>query len=250
MVMETVIIVGAGSAIAQALCHVLAARGCHLILVGRDAEELSATATDLRVRHQVSVSCERLDALDFEQHAAVVDRCCRQCTTGLLGVVLCYGFLPEPSGRGTEPAHLKEVIDTNFTSAAVLLERFAAHFAARRSGYLAAISSVAGERGRQSNYSYGAAKGALSLYLQGLRNRLFHLGVHVLTIKPGFVDTPMTRHRLNPRSVLVVTPERVARDIDKAIRRRRNVLYTPWFWRPIMLLIGLIPESLFKCMRL
>lgn len=247
---ETVVILGAGSAIARALCQVLAARGCNLILVGRDAGELSASAADLRVRHQVSVSFEILDAVDFQQHAGVVDRCCRQSTADVTGVVLCYGFLPEPAGGGGDPSQIRAAIDINFTSAVSLLEGFASHLAPRRSGYLAAISSVAGDRGRQSNYIYGAAKGALTIYLQGLRNRLFPAGIHVLTIKPGFVDTPMTHGRLNPRSVLVASPERVARDIDKALRRRGNVLYTPWFWRPIMILIGLIPEFVFKRMRL
>src|SRR5262249_38784825 len=120
----------------------------------------------------------------------------------------------------------------------------------QRGGYLAAISSVAGDRGRQSNYVYGAAKSALSTYLQGLRNRLWHKGVHVATIKPGFVDTTMTRGRLNPRSRLVASPERGARDIDRALRRRQNVLYTPWFWRPILRVITLIPEPIFKRLRL
>src|SRR6516164_9862855 len=127
---------------------------------------------------------------------------------------------------------LRQSLDVNFLSAAELLEIAAAYFEPRRSGFIAAISSVAGDRGRQSNYTYGAAKAGLTAYLQGLRNRLWRAGVHVLTVNPGFVDTPMTRGRINPNSLLVATPERVARDIDRALRRRRDVLYTPWFWRP------------------
>jgi short-subunit dehydrogenase len=112
------------------------------------------------------------------------------------------------------------------------------------------ISSVAGDRGRGSNYVYGSAKAGLSAYLSGLRNRLFAHGVAVITIKPGFVDTSMTAGRLDPKSPLVATPERVAADIDRAIRRRRNVVYTPWFWWPIMIIIRSIPESIFKRLRL
>jgi short-subunit dehydrogenase len=104
---------------------------------------------------------------------------------------------------------------------------------------------VAGDRGRASNYVYGASKAALSAYLDGLRNRLHASGVQVLSIKPGFVDTAMTRGKLKP-SRLLATPERVARDIDRALRRRQDVLYTPWFWRPIMAVIRGLPERIFK----
>ena len=120
------------------------------------------------------------------------------------------------------------------------------HLERRGAGYLAAISSVAGDRGRQSNYTYGIAKAGLTAYLQGLRNRLFHAGVHVLTINPGFTDTPMTRGKVDPKSPMVASPERVARDIDRTIRKRRNVLYTPWFWGPIMMIIRLVPESVLR----
>ncbi len=115
---------------------------------------------------------------------------------------------------------------------------------------IAAISSVAGDRGRQSNYIYGAAKAGLTAYLQGLRNRLFFAGVHVLTIKPGFVATAMTDGLVNPNSPLLATPQQVARDIDRALRCRQNVLYTRWFWRPIMLIIRWIPEPVFKRLKL
>jgi short-subunit dehydrogenase len=129
---------------------------------------------------------------------------------------------------------------------ALLLEKFATMMESQRGGCLAAISSVAGDRGRQSNYIYGAAKAGLSTFLDGLRNRMFRVGVHVLSIKPGFVDTPMTLGKINPRSPLVASPDRVARDIDRALLRRENVLYTPWFWWPIMKVIRLVPEPIFK----
>ncbi len=147
-------------------------------------------------------------------------------------------------------AQARQMIDVNFTSAVSILGCLADYFRGRRSGVIAAISSVAGDRGRQSNFIYGATKAGLTVYLAGLRNRLHPLGVHVLTIKPGFVATAMTVGRVNPNSPLMATPERVAADIDRALRRRRDVLYTPWFWRWVMLIIRAVPERLFKRLKL
>ena len=187
--------------------------------------------------------------MDFAGHGEFLSRCLSR-PDPIDGVILCYGSLPDQ--RQTEMAadDARRAIDVNFTSAVAILSPLASYLESRRSGYLAAISSVAGDRGRQSNYTYGAAKAGLTVYLQGLRNRLYRSGVHVLTIKPGFVDTPMTRGLLNPNSPLVASPARVARDIDRAIRRRRNTLYTPWFWRPIMFAIRMVPEPIFKRMKL
>jgi short-subunit dehydrogenase len=145
---------------------------------------------------------------------------------------------------------IRRTYDVNLTSAASVLEPIAAHMAERGTGWIAAVSSVAGDRGRQSNYLYGSAKAGLTAYLQGLRNRVHHHGVDVLTIKPGFVDTPMTHGLLDPDSPLVASPDRVAKDIDRAIRRRRSKVYTPWFWRGIMAIIRNIPEAIFKRLKL
>ena len=134
--------------------------------------------------------------------------------------------------------------DTNFISVVSLLTQLANHFSAKKSGTIAVISSVAGDRGRQSNYIYGAAKGALSVLLQGLRNRLYSDNVHVLTIKPGFVDTPMTSEI--KKNFLFVKPEYVAAAIKSAVEKKKDVIYVPWFWRYIMLIIKLIPEFIFK----
>jgi short-subunit dehydrogenase len=133
-------------------------------------------------------------------------------------------------------------------SALSFLTLLANYFEKRGTGTLAAISSVAGDRGRQSNYIYGTTKAALSTFLQGLRNRLSSKNVHVLTIKPGFVDTPMTAHL--KRGLLFATPEKVAQDIIRAIAGKKSVLYTPWFWRWIMLAIKMIPETIFRKLRL
>ena len=247
---ENVLILGATSGIARALCHVMSQRGCRLILAGRDERELNAMAADLRYRYGAEAFVELFQALDFDCHAAFIDRCIERFDGDLRGVVLCYGDMIEQAKTQTSLTKARRMIDVNFTSAVSILIPLANYLAARKGGYIVAISSVAGERGRQSNYTYGAAKAALSAYLQGLRNRLYRDGVDVLTIKPGFVDTSMTQGLINPNSPLVASPERVARDIDRGIRSRQNVIFTPWFWRGIMMFIRIIPESIFKRLKL
>jgi short-subunit dehydrogenase len=247
---ETYLILGATSGIARAVSHVLAGRGCRLVLAARNPEELQRLANDLRIRHQTAIECAAFDALDFAGHAALVERSTKVFEGELDGVILCYGYMVDQAQAQADFAEARRTIDVNFTSAVSVLERFADYFAQRHAGVIAAISSVAGDRGRQSNYIYGAAKAGLTAYLQGLRNRLFSAGVHVLTIKPGFVATAMTDGLVNPNSPLLATPQQVARVIDRALRRRRNVLYTRWFWRPIMFVIRSIPEPVFKRLKL
>jgi NAD(P)-dependent dehydrogenase (short-subunit alcohol dehydrogenase family) len=248
----TVVVVGANSGIARALCRRLAARGCPLVLAARDCDEAQAQAADLRIRHGQPVVVEPFDALAFDGLPEFVMRCLRHGDGDLAGVVVCHGYLgpDEPGQPVAAAAEVRRTIDVNFTSAVLVLESFAAVFERRRSGSIVAITSVAGDRGRQSNYLYGAAKGGLTVYLQGLRNRLHRAGVHVLTVKPGFVATAMTAGKIDPRSPLLASPERVARDIDRALLQRRDVLYTPWFWWGIMAVIKAIPEGVFKRLRL
>ena len=157
-----------------------------------------------------------------------------------------YGTLPDQEACVADWSLAADALNVNFTSAASLLSRAANVFEARKGGSLIVVSSVAGDRGRQSNYIYGAAKGALSLFCQGLRNRLHSSGVKVLTVKPGFIDTPMTADIPKSPSILWATPERVARDIVRANKRGKAVLYTPWFWFFILLIIRSIPERIFK----
>jgi short-subunit dehydrogenase len=137
-------------------------------------------------------------------------------------------------------------LTVNYNAVVSICEPLAAHLAERGSGWIAVIGSVAGDRGRQSNYLYGSAKAGASAYCQGLRNRLYHRGVHVLTVKPGLVATAMTEGLVNPNSPMVARPEQVAGAIVRAIDRRRNVIYTPWFWRAIMAAIRAVPEAVFK----
>ena len=247
---EKMLVLGATSGIARALSHVLARRGCRLILAGRDREELDRMAADLRVRYHVAAESMDFDALDFDGHPAFLQHCIERLEGQLDGVVLCYGQMAAQALTETSFSETRATLDVNLTSAISILNLAASHLEQQGRGFIAAISSVAGDRGRQSNYTYGAAKAGLSAYLQGLRNRLHRSGVSVLTIKPGFVDTSMTYGILNPSSPLVASPEMVARDIDRAIQRRLDVVYTPWFWWIVMGLIRSVPERVFKRLRL
>lgn len=243
---EAVLIVGATSGIGLALGHLFAKDGTRLVLAGRDADALRRIAAELWQRYEVAVATEAFDALNLEDPEPFLDRCFGHGDGRIDGLLVCHGYLPTPEAAKTDALTVRRTIEVNFTSVASLLTGAARRLEGRRGSWIAAISSVAGDRGRRDNYVYGSAKGGLSIFLQGLRSRLHRKGVHVLTIKPGFVDTPMLRGSAAAGSRLAASPERVAQDIHAAIRRRRDILYTPWFWRPILFLIRLVPERIFK----
>ena len=217
---RTVLILGATSAIARAVASEFGRRGFDLLLAGRDTEELELLAADLRIRHGVGAAALPFEALAYETHARFLEECQAASAGTIEGAVLCFGTLGDQASAQADFAHAREILETNFVA----------------------------DRGRQSNYIYGAAKAGLSAYLQGLRNRLFPAGVRVVTIKPGFVDTAMTFGR--PGMFLVASPEAVARRIVGAITGREDVAYVPRFWRLVMILLRLVPEALFKRMRL
>lgn len=245
---HNVLIVGATSTIAQAVARQLAMRGNNLILAGRRIEELDRLARDLRLRHEVQVAVERFDALKIDGHGDFFIACTNALAGELDGVIVAYGYLGSQHDAQQDFNEARTIIETNFTSCVWILEHAAAYLEARGAGYICVISSVAGDRGRQSNYIYGSAKAGLTTYLQGLRNRLFKKRIAVITVKPGFVDTKMTYGR--KATFLVAKPERVARDICRAIQKRKDVVYTPWFWWGIMAIIKSIPETIFKRMKL
>jgi short-subunit dehydrogenase len=241
----SILIVGPTSDIGRAVAHELAARGYSLILAARDCDELGRVAADLRLHHgTIEVEEEVFEALDVASHARLVDVCWERCN--LQGIVACHGYMCDQVLADVEPEQAQRTLDVNLKSYVSLLTPVARRLRARGSGFICAVSSVAGDRGRQSNYTYGASKAGLNVYLQGLRNRLAPYGVAVITVKPGFVDTAMTWGVLKPGSPIVASPERVARDVVRAIERGRDVVYTPWFWRWIMLVIRSIPERVFK----
>ncbi|MBT8127471.1 MAG: SDR family NAD(P)-dependent oxidoreductase, partial [Gammaproteobacteria bacterium] len=167
---------------------------------------------------------------------------------GLDLVLIAHGTLPEQKACEQSFDLTQKEFGINTLSTISLLTYLANYFEDKGQGTIAVISSVAGDRGRQSNYVYGSAKGTVTLYLQGLRNRLHKSNVNVITVKPGFVDTPMTSG-MN-KGLLWAKPEKIADTIFRAIDRRRDVVYAPWFWRYIMLIIRMIPELLFKRLNL
>ncbi|TFW22238.1 SDR family oxidoreductase [Duganella callida] len=241
--MQKILIIGATSAIAEATARRFAQRGDALYLLARNSERLDGLLADLKIRGAAISAGARFDANDFDQHAACIERAAG-ALGGLDAVLIAHGTLPDQKACQADAALALREISTNALSVISLLTHIANRFEAQRGGTIAVIGSVAGDRGRQSNYVYGSAKGMLATFLQGLRNRLCKAGVHVLTIKPGFVDTPMTA--AFPKSPLWATPEQVAAAIVRAMDGKRNVLYTPFFWWGIMTIIRHIPEAIFK----
>jgi short-subunit dehydrogenase len=243
-----ILIIGATSMIAQATTRIYASQGnAHFFLLARDVEKLKILADDLTVRGAALVATQPFDANDFSSHAIVIERAIDTLGT-IDSVLIAYGTLCDQHACERDANLMLHEMNNNALSVMSLLTHLAHYFEARGTGTIAVISSVAGDRGRGSNYVYGTAKGALTLFLQGLRNRLYKKGVHVLTIKPGFVDTPMTMNFM--KSALWAQPKNIARDIVRAIEKKTDVLYTPWFWRIIMGIIILIPETIFKRMKL
>jgi len=242
-----VLIVGATSAIAAETARLYAARGARLFLVARHPERLAAVAADLGVRGAGEIGTAVLEATAHHRADEVVNAAW-SAFGGLDVALIAHGVLPDQAGCEASAEEALRAIDVNFNSVVALLTPLANRFEQARGGCIAVISSVAGDRGRQSNYVYGSAKGGVDRFLQGLRNRLHRAGVAVVTIKPGFVDTPMTAAL--PKNALYASVRQVGRGVYRTIEARRDVAYVPWFWRAIMLLIKVLPEPVFKRLRL
>jgi short-subunit dehydrogenase len=244
---QRVLIIGATSAIAEAVARLYALRGASLYLLARDRNRGEAIAQDLAVRGAAEVQTGILDVSDFASHATAIDTAWK--TFGGFDVVLvAHGTLPDQAHCDTDTDMALREFAVNGTATIALANRIAQKLEAQGSGTLAVISSVAGDRGRVSNYLYGSAKAAVSTYASGLRQRLSARGINVLTIKPGFVDTPMTA--AFKKGALWAKPDQVARGIVRAIDKRRSVVYLPWFWRSIMAVIRGIPEPVFRRIKL
>jgi short-subunit dehydrogenase len=238
---------GATSAIAEATAREFAQRGDALLLVGRSRERLQAVADDLKVRGAAMAEVRVLDARDIDAYPGLLDDAARTLG-GLDTALIAHGTLSDEASCRTSAEALLDEFRVNALSVMALCTHLANRFEAQRSGVIAVISSVAGERGRQSNYVYGSAKAAVTAFTSGLRQRLYAKGVHVVTIKPGFVDTPMTA--AFKKGLLWAEPAPVARTIARAMIRGTPVVYTPGFWRLIMAIIRLIPERIFVRLRL
>ena len=239
---DTWIVLGASSPIARAFAREVARPGVHVILAGRDTDDLERTAADIRVAEGASVEVSSFDAVDFASHADAASRWAQN--PGSLNAILLFGAMPQQSEIDANPSLLLECVAVTYTGAISVLHHLAPHLEARKTGTIIGIGSVAGDRGRLKNYVYGSAKAGLHAYLAGLRNRLGRSNVHVMTVKLGFVDTGMTWGA--PGLFLVASPEAVAQRCLTAARKRRDVCYIPSFWLPIMTIIRSIPERIFK----
>jgi short-subunit dehydrogenase len=245
--MQKVLIIGAASAIAEATARCFAAEGAALHLIGRRPARLDLIADDLRVRGATNVTTGTMNVDEVSAHAAALDAA-EQVLGGIDVALIAHGTLPEQAQcTASTEVSLRE-FHTNAAATIALMNALAQRLERQGRGTLAVISSVAGDRGRQSNYLYGSAKAAVSTFAAGLRNRLHPLGVQVLTIKPGFVDTPMTA--AFKKGALWASPATVGRKIHAGIAKGRDVIYVPGFWRLIMFIVRSIPESIFKRLKL
>lgn len=238
-----ILVLGANSAIAKATARLWAEQGHHIYLVGRDPGKLEALTQDLKVKTRGKVYSEAMDLVDTSLHDSLIKRA--KITLGKIDLVfIAHGTLGDQSTCEKSWAESLKILNENFLSQASLLTLIANEFDFARHGHIAVITSVAGDRGRAKNYVYGSAKGALSLFLGGIRNRLAAKNIPVTDFKLGFVDTPMTTHY--KKGPIWATPESVAQGIVTAIEQRKDVVYLPWFWCWIMMVIRGIPEKIFK----
>ncbi len=242
-----VLIVGATSAIATEVARLFAREGSSLFLMGRSREKLDTQTGDLAVRGATRVESATLDFTEIERQQAAI-KAAFEAFDGFDMVLVAYGTLGDQQASEQSVELALRELTTNATSVIAALTVIGNLLERQGSGTLAVLSSVAGDRGRPSNYVYGSAKAAVSTFLQGLRARLSQAGVQVLTVKPGMVDTPMTAHM--KKGPLFASPERVGRDIYHAMLKGRDVVYTPFYWRYVMLVIRLIPEPVFKRLKL
>ena len=243
--MSYILIIGANSDIAKAVARKYAKNGYDLYLAARKPIELEAFANDIRIRTQNNVQCRELDILDYTSHPHFY----YSLEEKPFGVIVAVGYLGDQNKAQNDFYEAQKIINTNYTGIVSLLNIISEDFIKRKRGFIVGISSVAGDRGRKSNYLYGSAKAALTTYLSGLRHRLHDADIQVLTVKPGFVATKMTVGMDLPAK-LTIQPEQAAEDIYHAQKKGRNALYTKWIWKWIMLVVRNIPEWKFKRMNI
>lgn len=244
MTLSSWLILGATSPIAREFARLAAAGGADLVLAGRDIEDMERSATDIRIRSQRAVTVVAFDALDIAAHEAFV-RDVAERGEGTLGVFVAFGFMPSQAEIDAAPELGAEVITANFTGAASVLQRLKPVLE-RRKGVVVVLGSVAGDRGRASNYTYGSAKAGLHAFLQGLRIVLDRSGVRVINIKPGFIDTSMSWGNVKD-GPLMATPKALAeRALKLADGKGAGESYFPWFWFFIMTIIKSVPYRIFR----
>src|SRR5581483_4789525 len=240
-VVMKVLIIGATSAIAYEAAKCFAQDGADMFLVARNAEKLASVADDLKVRGAHCVETEVLDLSELDRHEELLERAFSSLN-GCDMLLIAHGTLGDQRKCELSVGETLKEFTNNCISDISLVTIAANYFEQQKRGCIAVISSVAGDRGRKSNYVYGTAKAAVSTFLQGVRNRLYPAGVTVLTVKPGFVDTPMIAGM--KKGLLVASAQVVGQGIYRAIKRGKDVVYLPWFWRPIMFVVQSIPERI------
>lgn len=238
------LVLGASSDIAKEISKQYAREGYSLYLTGRNLEELKKDANNISIRFGVKVKVIAFDALKYNSH--------QEFYNSLLpkpyGTICAFGYLGDQEKAESDFIEAKNIIDTNFTACVSILNIISNDFEKRKHGFIIGLSSVAGDRGRGSNYIYGSCKAALTTYLSGLRNRLSKFNVQVITVKPGFVATKMT-HGMKFSPLLITQVEDVAKDVLNAHKKKKDIIYTKWFWKIIMFVISIIPETFFKRMK-
>lgn len=239
--MATVLVLGATSDIGMAIAKAFAKDKCDLQLTARNKDQLLSAQADITIRYGVNCEIYDFDATDFTAHQRFY-----AALPVKPDVTVCvFGYMKDNETVIRSQKETLNTIATNFAGAVSILNIVAADYAAKKQGWIIGVSSVAGERGRYSNYIYGSAKAGFTAYLSGLRNRMYHEKVHVMTVLPGFVYTRMTEHLKLPK-LLTATPDEVGKAVFKAVHKKKNVIYVKWFWRWIMLIIKMIPEFMFK----
>ncbi|MGI8950690.1 MAG: SDR family oxidoreductase [Chitinophagaceae bacterium] len=243
--MPAVLLLGASSDMSTAIARKFAQDKFDIILAGRNTEQLSALKTDLEIRYKIRAEIAEFDALNYSTHFSFY----KNLPINPDVTICVFGYLGDQKKAEVNWQEAERIIATNYVGAISILNIIAEDYDEKKHGFIVGISSVAGERGRQSNYLYGSAKAGFTAYLSGLRNRLYKNGVHVVTVLPGFVYTKMTADIKLP-AMLTATPEQVAEAIKKAVKNKTNIIYVKWFWRWIMFIIKCVPESIFKKMKL
>ncbi len=242
---DTWLILGASSSIGRSFASEVAKKGARILLAGRDKDDLERTAHDIEIRYGVPVRVILFDAQDFEKHDLFI-QVVEEFMVGRLNVFACFAVMPPQDQMNHDFEAIQQTVNVNYLGIVSLYTKLTPIFEQQDGGSIVTLSSVAGDRGRKKNFIYGSTKAALNTYLSGLRARLHEFGTHVMTIKPGFMDTAMSWG--HPGMFLVASPEEAATAFVKAIKKGKDVMYFPFFWWGIMTIIKSIPERIFKKM--
>ena len=243
--MKNILILGAKSDVGMELAKKYASEGFNLYLASRKSNELEEIINDIKIRNNIEIINYEFDILDFFNHKTFIEN----LPEFPIGVILCIGYLGDQYTAEGDLKETQKILNTNFIGPVSILNYLVNDFERKKDGFIVVLSSVAGDRGRLSNYIYGSSKGGLNQYLSGIRNRLFKSNVSVLTVKPGFIKSKMTAHLLLP-NLLTSKPREVAEIIYKSVKKNKDEIYIKNRWRVLMIIIKLIPEKIFKRLKL